>query len=169
MSEPNRVGVFVCYCGTNIAATVDVEQVAERARKLPNVAAAYTNIHSCSIEGQSQIKQAIREDELDAVVISACSPQVHEKTFQNAIAEAGLNPYMLEIANIREHASWVHKRAQTTTDKAYDLVKSAVAKAARLTPLDVRRVPVEPAALVIGGGIAGIQSALDLAAAGQKV
>ena len=169
MSEPNRVGVFVCYCGTNIAATVDVEQVAERARKLPNVAAAYTNIHSCSIEGQAQIKQAIREDQLDAVVISACSPQVHEKTFQNAIAEAGLNPYMLEIANIREHASWVHKRAQTTTDKAYDLVKSAVAKAARLTPLDVRRVPVEPAALVIGGGIAGIQSALDLADAGQKV
>lgn len=169
MTEPNRVGVFVCHCGTNIAATVDVEEVAEKAKDLPNVICSYTNLHACSIAGQEQIQKAIEEDELDSVVVAACSPQVHENTFRGTISESGLNPYMLEIANIREHVSWVHGKDQGTTDKALDLVKSATAKAAQLEPLEVRKVPVTQAALVIGGGVAGIQTALDLADAGQKV
>ncbi len=164
-----RVGVFVCRCGTNIASVVDVERVAEEAAKLPHVAFATDYTYMCSNPGQELIKQAVLEHNLDAIVVAACTPRLHEPTFRGVMVELGKNPYMVEIANIREHVSWVTKDKDAATEKALDLVKAAVAKVARNEPLTQLEVPIYPRALVVGGGIAGIQSALDIADAGYPV
>jgi len=164
-----RIGVFVCHCGTNIAGVVDVERVRDEIAKLPGVAYSTDLKYACSEPGQAAIKEAIREHGLDCVVVCACSPRMHEPTFSKCIADAGLNPYMLEMANIREQCSWVHEDKEAATLKATLLAKSAVAKARHLVGLEPDSVPVEKRALVIGGGIAGIQAALDIANAGFDV
>ncbi len=164
-----RVGVYVCHCGINIAATVDVEAVAAFAQTLPNVAVATEYTYMCSDPGQELIKSDIREHGLTHVVVAACSPRMHEPTFRGAVEEEGVNPYCFEMANIREQCSWVHQDRTWATEKAKQLVASAVAKAALLQPLEEREVDVTPAALVIGGGIAGIEAALDIANAGFRV
>lgn len=166
--EP-RVGVFVCHCGTNIAGVVDVARVAEAARSMHGVVLATDYKFMCSDPGQALVRDAILKHKLDRVVVAACSPRMHEPTFRKACAEAGLNPYLMEMANIREHCSWVHEDKLAATVKAIDLVRMAVAKARLLEPLEPRHVPVEPRVLVVGGGVAGIQAALDIADAGVKV
>ncbi|MBE3574283.1 MAG: CoB--CoM heterodisulfide reductase iron-sulfur subunit A family protein [Firmicutes bacterium] len=163
-----RIGVFICWCGSNIAGTVDVEKVAEAARSMPGVVYATDYKYTCSEPGQQMIKDAIREQHLTGVVIGSCSPRMHEKTFRKTVESAGLNPYLLEVANLREHCSWVHPREEATTRKAIDLVRAAVAKVARNHPLHQGHIPVEKRALVIGGGIAGIQAALDIAESGYE-
>ena len=165
----SRIGVFICHCGTNIAATVDVEKVAEVARSFPNVVFTDTNKYTCSDPGQQSIKNAIIEHALDRIVIGSCSPRMHELTFRHMLADTALNPYMLEIANLREQCSWVHKNKEEGTAKAIDLIKMAVAKVDRDTPLFTTTIPVNKRALVIGGGIAGMQAALDIADAGYPV
>ena len=165
-----RVGVFVCWCGSNIGGIVDVPRVAAEAGKFPNVVYSVDYKYTCSEPGQKMIVEAIKEHQLDRVIVAACSPRVHELTFRKTIAGAGLNPYMLEIANIREHCSWVHgKEPEKATEKAINLVRRAVAKAVNLEPLYETTLPITKKALVIGGGIAGIQTALDIADAGHKV
>ena len=166
MINSPRVGVYVCHCGINIAATVDVTAVTNYAARLPAVAVARNYTYMCSDPGQVLIKNDITEHNLNRIVVASCSPRMHEPTFRAAIAEAGLNSYCLEMANIREQCSWVHPQGILTTEKAIQLVESAVAKATRLEPLQTRQVSITPAAVVIGGGIAGMQSALDLADAG---
>jgi heterodisulfide reductase subunit A len=161
-----RIGVYVCQCGINIAATVDVTVVTNYAAHLPGVVVARNYTYMCSDPGQALIKNDIAEHNLNRIVVASCSPRMHEPTFRAAITEAGLNPYCLEMANIREQCSWVHPQGVATTEKAMQLVSAAVAKATRLEPLQTRQVPVTPTAVVIGGGIAGMQSALDLAEAG---
>jgi heterodisulfide reductase subunit A len=165
----SRIGVFICHCGSNIAATVDVERVAEAARALPNVVIADTNKYTCSDPGQQAIKDTIEEHQLDRIVIASCSPRMHELTFRKMLGDTPLNPYMLEIANIREQCSWVHRDKEDGTAKAIDLVKMAIAKVDRDTPLFTTSIPVNKRALVIGGGIAGMQAALDIADAGYPV
>jgi len=164
-----KIGVYICYCGSNIAATVDVEAVAEYARQLPGVVVARTNKYTCSDPGQEAIRQDIVELGLDRVVVGACSPRMHERTFRSTLRKAGLNPYYLEVANLREHCSWVHHDMLIATEKAKDLVRAAVERVRNHEPLFPRQVPVTQAALVVGGGIAGIQAALDIANAGFKV
>jgi heterodisulfide reductase subunit A len=164
-----RTGVYICHCGLNIANTVDVKAVTAFALRLPNVVVARDYTYMCSDPGQAFITQDIRDLGLTHVVVAACSPRMHEPTFRAAIQKAGLNPYCLEMANIREHCSWVHADRASATVKAMDLVSSAVAKVAWLVPLQERQVGVTEAALVIGGGIAGMQAALDIADAGFKV
>jgi len=164
-----RIGVYVCYCGSNIAATVDVEEVARYARRLDGVVVARTNKYTCSDPGQESIRQDIVELGLDRVVIGACSPRMHERTFRATLQKAGLNPYFLEVANLREHCSWVHSDIPTATEKAKDLIRAAVERVRQHEPLYPRQEPVTPAALVVGGGIAGIQAALDIANAGFPV
>jgi heterodisulfide reductase subunit A len=166
MAKDPRVGVYVCHCGINIAATVDVAAVAEYAGRLPNVIVARHYSYMCSDPGQMLIKTDIQELGLNRVVVASCSPRMHEPTFRATIGEVDLNPYCLEMANIREQCSWVHPQGASTTEKAIQLVASAVAKASLLEPLKTRQVAVTPAALVIGGGVAGMQAALDLADAG---
>jgi heterodisulfide reductase subunit A len=165
-----RIGVFVCDCGLNIAGSVDTEAVRTYAESLPDVAVAVGNRYTCADPGQQEIKATISEHELNRVVVASCSPRLHEPTFRNCVAEAGLNPYLFEMANIREHCSWVHlqNRAEAT-EKAKDIVKTSVARARWLYAQEEEQVPVTNAALVIGGGVAGIQSALDLADAGHQV
>ena len=166
----SRIGVFVCHCGTNIAATVDVEAVAEAARVMPNVAFATTNKYTCSDPGQQAIVDAIKEHNLDRLVIASCSPRMHEQTFRKMLAEkTDINPYMLEIANIREQCSWVHKSKEESTPKAIDLVAMAVAKVDTDKNLYTQTIPVNRKVLVVGAGIAGIQAALDVADAGFPV
>ncbi|GAP73100.1 heterodisulfide reductase subunit A [Candidatus Symbiothrix dinenymphae] len=165
----SKIGVFVCHCGENISATVDCEKVAKEALNIEGVALATDYKYMCSEPGQATIKDAIREKGLDGVVVAACSPRMHEPTFRKACAEAGLNSFMCEIANIREHCSWVHEKGDATTDKALDLVRMLVEKVKYDKPLKPIKVPITKKALVIGGGIAGIQAALDIADAGQKV
>jgi len=164
-----RIGVYVCHCGVNIAATVDVERVARLAQGLPSVAVARDYTYMCSDPGQALIKKDIKEFGLTKVVVASCSPRMHEPTFRGTIQEAGLNPYCLEMANIREQCSWVHREKEEATRKAMQLVAAAVGKALLLEPLEERRADVTPAALVIGGGIAGMQAALDIANAGFQV
>lgn len=161
-----KIGVYICHCGLNIANTVDVEAVREYARSLPNVVAGHNYTYMCSDPGQALITNDIKELELTHVVVASCSPRMHEPTFRAAIQKAGLNPYCLEMANIREQCSWVHSDRKLATLKAMDLVASAVAKVAWLVPLQEREVGVTESALVIGGGIAGMQAALDIADAG---
>jgi len=164
-----RVGVYICHCGINIAATVDVAAVAKFAVGLPGVVVARHYTYMCSDPGQVLIKNDIAELNLNRVVVASCSPLMHEPTFRATVADAGLNPYCYEMANIREQCSWVHPGGPNTTLKAMQLVASAVAKATHLEPLEVRQVPVTPAALVIGGGFAGLQASLDIAEAGFQV
>ncbi len=165
-----RTGVFVCDCGSNIAGTVDTEAVARFAAELPDVVTVVRNRYTCAEPGQNEIKQAIAEHDLNRVVVASCTPKIHEPTFRQCVAEAGLNPYLMEMANIREHCSWVHMDDRTAaTTKAKDLVRSAVGRAAKLEAQDERTFPVTDAALVIGGGVAGIQAALELADGGHQV
>ncbi len=170
MTEPVRIGVFVCDCGHNIAGTVDTEEVARSARELPGVAAVARNRYTCADPGQKEIQKAIKEHGLNRVVVASCTPKIHETTFRNCVAGAGLNPYLMEMANIREHCSWVHHDDRAgATAKAKDLVRSAVGRAANLEVQDEKTFPVTNAALVIGGGVAGIEAALELAEGGHFV
>ncbi|MDR3354444.1 MAG: CoB--CoM heterodisulfide reductase iron-sulfur subunit A family protein [Synergistaceae bacterium] len=164
-----KIGVFICWCGSNIAATVDVEAVAEAVKTEPNVVFSTNYQYMCSEGGQSAIRNAIAEHGLTGIVVCACSPRMHEATFRKAAAVAGLNPYMVEIANIREQCSWIHKEKSEGTEKAIILARAAVAKLNRNVPLFAGESPVIKRALVIGGGIAGIQTALDVADAGYEV
>jgi heterodisulfide reductase subunit A len=165
-----RIGVFVCQCGMNIAGSLDCDDVTEYAKSLPDVAFAGKNRYTCSDPGQEEIKKAIKEHNLDRVVVASCTPRMHEPTFRKTVEDAGLNPYLLEMANIREQCSWVHLHDRVAaTAKARDLVKMAVARARQLQPQTETVVPVKQAAMVIGGGIAGMQAALDLAENGYKV
>jgi heterodisulfide reductase subunit A len=165
-----RIGVFVCHCGSNIAGMLDVEAVAEFAETLDNVVVVQRNLYTCSDPGQNEIKRVIKEHKLNRVVVASCTPKIHEPTFRACVAEAGLNPYLLEMANIREQCSWVHPNDwEGATEKAKSLVRSAVARAANLESQEEMELPVTQAALVIGGGIAGIISALEIADAGNKV
>lgn len=166
----SRIGVFVCHCGRNIAGTVNISEVVEAAEKMPGVVYVADNKYTCSEVGQASIAKAIQENRLNRVVVSACSPRMHENTFRKAISTAGLNPYFLEIANIREHCSWVHSDDKVlATVKAIDLVRMAVAKVARHQELFPKQIGLTKRALVIGGGISGIQTALDIADAGHEV
>ena len=164
-----RIGVFICWCGSNIAATVDVEKVAEVIKSEPGVVYSANYQYMCSENGQQLIKQAIKEHNLTGIVVGACSPRMHEATFRKAAEAAGLNPYLVEVANIREHCSWIHKDMDEATEKAIILVRTAIAKVKLNAPLVSGESPVVKRALVIGGGIAGIQAALDIADAGFEV
>ena len=164
-----RIGVFICWCGSNIAATVDVEKLSQLIKAEPNVVYAENYQYMCSENGQQLIKKAIAEHHLDGIVIGSCSPRMHEATFRRAAASAGLNPYMVEVANIREQCSWIHKDKEEATAKALVLVRTAIAKVRLNAPITEGESPVIKRALVIGGGIAGIQAALDIAEAGYPV
>jgi heterodisulfide reductase subunit A len=166
MEEKPRIGVYVCHCGVNISATVDVEGVAETAAHLPGVVVARDYTYMCSDPGQAMIRQDIRDHGLNRVVVASCSPRMHEPTFRGAAQQEGLNPYQVEMANIREQCSWVHKDEEKATEKAESLIASAVAKAARLQALEEREVDVTPGVVIIGGGIAGMSAALDVADTG---
>jgi len=164
-----KTGVFVCHCGINIAGTVDVKKVAEELAKYPGVEHSEDYIYMCSDPGQNRIIDAVKEKQLDRVVISCCSPTLHETTFRNACKSAGINPFMCEIGNIREQCSWVHSDTEKATEKAIKITKSTVERILRNEPLEPVSIPVTRRALVIGGGISGIQSALDLANSGFEV
>ncbi|MCL2477735.1 hydrogenase iron-sulfur subunit [Candidatus Bathycorpusculum sp.] len=170
VSEELRVGVFVCHCGLNIAGTVDVHAVAEYAKTIPDVVFVKENRYSCADPGQEEIRKAIQEHQLNRVVVAACSPRMHEPTFRRAVLEAGLNSFLFEMANIREFASWCHQNDPlAATERAKDAVAMAVAKVRLMQPLQTIEVPVTNKALIVGGGIAGINAALDLAEQGFKV
>ena len=164
-----RIGVFVCHCGSNIAATVDVKKVVEVIASEPGVVHAEDYQYMCSEAGQEKIAIAVKEKKLTGIVVCSCSPRMHEATFRKAAERAGINPYMVEIANIREHVSWIHKDITEATEKAVILARAAVAKVNLNTPLTPGESRVTKRALVIGGGIAGIQTALDIADAGYEV
>lgn len=164
-----RVGVFVCDCGTNIASVVDTEKVAEAAKKFPGVVFATTYKYMCSDPGQELLRTAIQEHKLEQVVVASCSPRMHEKTFRKAVEAGGINGYLFEMVNIREQDSWVHHDRGQATQKAIDLVRMAVSKVLRNKPLQISSIPVRKKSLVVGGGIAGMQAALDIAEAGHKV
>jgi heterodisulfide reductase subunit A len=167
MTEP-RIGVYVCNCGTNIAKVVDCDAVAESAAQLPGVVVARSYKYMCSNPGQEMIVQDIEEHALERVVVAACSPRMHERTFRRALESAGLNPYFLDMANIREHVSWVHDESDVATEKAQALVHGAVSRVARNEPLERMSVDMCPNTLVIGGGIAGMTAALEFADAGKR-
>ncbi len=168
--EPARVGVFICHCGSNIASVVDVRRVVARAQELPNVVIAEHNTYTCADDTQNRIKDRIAEYGLNRVVVASCTPRTHEPIFRDTLRDSGLNPYLLEMANIRDQCSWVHSgQPGRATDKAVDLVRMAVARASRLMPLEETTVPVSNAALVVGGGIAGMTAALALAEQGFPV
>ena len=170
MSErPSRIGVFVCHCGTNIAGKVDVEAVAQYAAELPGVVTAETYQYMCSDPGQDLLKDKIKELGLNRVVVASCSPLMHELTFRRACEGAGLNPFHFQMANIREQVSWVTEDPKEATEKTKRAVAAAVSRVARHEPLHVKEVPVLPVALVVGGGIAGIEAALRIADSGKKV
>jgi heterodisulfide reductase subunit A len=164
-----RTGVFICHCGINIAGTVDVKKVAKELAKHPGVVHAEDYVYMCSDPGQNLIIQAIKEKKLDHIVVACCSPTLHETTFRNVAKSSGMNAFRCEIANIREQCSWVHKDIAKATDKATKITKSTVEKVRRNEPLESISVPVTRKALVVGGGIAGIQAALDLANSGIEV
>ena len=164
-----RIGVYVCHCGTNIAGVIDPKEVADYVSQLPGVVRAAETYYACADTGQSLIKEDIKKFKLNRVVVSACSVRMHEPTFRAAVAEAGLNPFLMEMANIREQCTWAHGHDKAgALQKAKDLTAAAVAKASFLTPLDMIKVPVTKQAMVIGGGVAGISCALDLAEQGIK-
>lgn len=164
-----RIGVFVCHCGSNIAGTVDVQRVAQMALLEPGVVHSEDYPYMCSEAGQAKIAAAIQEKGLTGIVVCSCSPRMHEATFRKAAEKAGLNPYMVEIANIREHCSWIHKNMEEGTEKAVILARAAIAKVNLNAPLQAGESRVTKRALIIGGGIAGIQTALDIADAGYEV
>jgi heterodisulfide reductase subunit A2 len=163
------IGVYVCHCGTNIAGTVDVNALTDYAAALPGVTIARNYKYACSTPGQELIKRDIRELNLTRVVVAACSPCLHERTFRNVTAEGGLNPYYFHMVNLREHASWVHTDKKAATEKAKDLIRAAVRRVRLHRPLDRKRVSIDPSVLIVGGGIAGIHAALTLANAGKPV
>jgi heterodisulfide reductase subunit A len=165
----SRIGVFVCHCGENISRTVDVERVAADVGKMPGVAFATDYKYMCSDPGQNLLKKAIKEQRLSHVVVAACSPRMHEKTFRKASEAAGLNPFLCEMANIREHCSWVHEDREEATVKATEIVGMMVERVKKNRVLPTITVPVTKRSLVVGGGIAGIQAALDIADAGHEV
>ena len=166
----NRIGVFVCWCGSNISSVVDVSRVAEESAKFPGVVFSTDYKYMCSVPGQDLIVKTINEQRLDKVILASCSPRLHEQTFRKTLERAGLNPFMLEIANIREQCSWVHaKEKEKATEKAVALVRRAVAKANYIEPLYENKIPVTKRALVIGGGIAGMQAALEISETGLAV
>jgi heterodisulfide reductase subunit A len=169
MEDEVRIGVFICHCGTNITGKVDVDAVTEFAQGLPSVVMAKNYIYMCSDPGQNMIKEDIKQLGLNRVVVASCSPGLHEHTFRQAVQDAGLNPYMFQMANIREHCSWVTEDSTFATEKAKALVSAAVRRVYYQQPLDVREVPMTPSVLVVGGGIAGIQASLEVANAGHKV
>jgi heterodisulfide reductase subunit A len=164
-----KIGVYICHCGTNIAATVDCNELARFSNTLPGVKVARDYRYLCSDPGQDLIKKDIQELSIDRVVVAACSPRMHEVTFRNAVSSEGLNPYFLNIANIREQCSWVHKDKESATEKAKQLIRAAVARVLRQEALTARKVGIKPSALVLGAGIAGIQAALTIASEGMKV
>lgn len=165
-----RVGVFICQCGSNIAGAIDTAKVVEAVQKWPEVAYVTDYKYMCSEPGQEVIKKAIAEHQLDRVVVASCTPRMHEETFRKVLEAAGLNPYLFEMANIREQDSWVHMNdKEAATQKAIDLVRMSVAKVIKNVPLVTSSIPINKRALVIGGGIAGMQAALDIAEAGFKV
>lgn len=159
-----RIGVYVCHCGSNIAGVIPPGEVVEFAGKLPGVAHAAETMYACADSGQRLIKDDIKKYGLNRVVVSACSVRMHEPTFRACVAEAGLNPFLMEMANIREQCTWAHGHdREGALEKAQDLTASAISKVSFLQPLDMIKVPVSKKALVIGGGVAGINAALDLA------
>ncbi len=165
-----RIGVYVCHCGLNIAKTVDCAKVAEQAAGLEDVVVAKDIGYACSEPGQQSIKDDIMEHGLDRVVVASCSPRLHEPTFRKMVQSVGMNPYLLDMANLREHCSWVHmNEPEAATEKASDLTKMAVARVRGLEPLEPERLPLTKRTLVIGAGVAGIQAALDLADNGVDV
>jgi heterodisulfide reductase subunit A len=167
--RPRRIGVYVCHCGTNIADRVDVEAVAEYAAGLPGVVISRTYEYMCSDPGQQLVKEDIKELGVNRVVVASCTPLMHEITFRRACEDAGLNPFNFQMANIREQVSWVTEDAKEATERAKRAVAAAAYRVAHHEPLQVKEVPVEPAALIVGGGIAGIEAALRIADAGKKV
>jgi heterodisulfide reductase subunit A len=169
MENGRRIGVYVCHCGLNIAGIVDVEEVARYAATLPHVVISRDYKYMCSDPGQDLIKNDIKELGLNRVVVASCSPRMHEPTFRKACQNAGLNPYLYEHANIREHCSWCHTDREQATEKAKDLVRAAVKRVYHHEPLEVKEAPVNPNTLVVGGGIAGIEAALKIANGGHKV
>jgi heterodisulfide reductase subunit A len=164
-----RIGVYVCHCGANIAGTIDVAQVVEFAKGLNGVVIARDYKFVCSDPGQDLIKKDIKEQNLNRIVIASCSPRLHETTFRRAIASAGLNPYLMEMANIREQIAWVTEDHELATAKAKALVNAAVKRVSYHQPLETKEVPLNPNALVVGAGIAGIQAALEIANSGHLV
>ncbi|MFC1951137.1 4Fe-4S binding protein [Chloroflexota bacterium] len=168
-SDEPKIGVYICHCGSNIANTVDVEAVAEYAAGLSNVAEAKTYKFMCSDPGQQLIKDDITQKGINRVVVASCSPKMHEPTFRRAAADAGLNQYLFEMANIREHVSWVHEDKEVATEKAKALVSAAVRRVYYQQPLETKQVAVKSPTLVVGGGIAGIQAAIEIADSGNKV
>jgi heterodisulfide reductase subunit A-like polyferredoxin len=164
LEEQPRIGVYVCHCGLNIAQVVDCQKVAELASQLDNVIVSKDIGYACSEPGQHQIKEDILEHGLDRIVVASCSPRLHEHTFRQMLQSVGLNPYLLEMANLREQCSWVHmNEPDAATVKAADLVAMSVSRARLLYPLKGETLPLTKRTLVIGGGVAGIQAALDLA------
>ncbi len=165
-----RIGVYVCHCGLNIAQTVDCGKVAGEAALLEDVVVSKDIGYACSEPGQQEIKNDILEQGLDRIVVASCSPRLHEPTFRQMLISAGLNPYLLEMANLREQCSWVHmQEPEAATRKALDLVKMSVSRVRQLEPLEEEVLPLTRRTLVIGGGVAGIQAALDLADNGFDV
>ncbi len=168
--EKSRIGVYVCRCGLNIAQTVDCAKVAQDSAGLENVVVSKEITYACSEPGQMEILEDIKDNGLDRIVVASCSPRLHEPTFRQMMKKAGLNPFLMEMANLREQCSWVHmKEPDAATRKAEDLVKMAVARVGLLWPLTEEIVPLTKKTMVIGGGIAGIQAALDLADTGYEV
>lgn len=170
MSNEMRIGVFVCECGSNIAGSLDCQAVRDYAAGLPDVVCSVVNKYTCAEPGQQEIKKYIKEYDLNRVVVASCSPRMHEPTFRNCVAEAGLNPYLMDMANIREHCSWAHlDNWDGATEKAKDIVNVSVARTRHLRPQEETQLPVIKEVLVVGGGVAGIQASLDLADAGYQV
>ncbi len=165
-----RIGVYVCHCGSNIAKTVNCSKVSETASRIEDVVISKDIAYACSEPGQQEIRQDIQEHGLERIVVASCSPRLHEPTFRQMMQSAGLNPYLLEMANLREQCSWVHlNEPDAATQKAEDLVKMAVSRARLLQPLEEEKLPLTKRTLVIGAGIAGIQTSLDLADNGYEV
>jgi heterodisulfide reductase subunit A len=166
--EP-KIGVYICHCGANIAGTVDVAQVANFAKSLPSVVLVREYKFMCSDPGQELIKNDIKEQGINRVVVASCSPRLHEQTFRRALASAGLNPYFFEMANIREQCAWVTEDKAAATEKAKIIVSAAVSRVYYNEALENKEVPVNPNTLIVGAGIAGIQAALEIADSGNRV
>jgi heterodisulfide reductase subunit A len=164
-----RIGVYVCHCGTNIAGMIDVEAVASEAAELEHVVVSRHYAYMCSDPGQALIKDDIQAHNLNRVVVASCSPLMHEGTFRSACAEAGLNPFLFQMTNLREHVAWVSDDRQVATQKARKLISAAVRRVEYHDPLETRQTGVKQAALVVGAGIAGIEAALRMADAGKQV
>jgi len=167
-SKP-RIGVYVCRCGMNISATVNVEAVAAFSNKLDNVILSRDYNYMCSDPGQDLIKNDIQEKELNRVVVASCSPLMHEQTFRQAVDDAGLNPFYFQMVNIREQCSWVIRNTEQATEKAKSMVNAAVCRVRHHKPLEMREVDMNPSVMVVGGGIAGIEAALKIADSGKEV